>query len=516
VQKGGFHPFLLDGVTGSGKTELYLRAAQEAIWEGKQVLILIPEIALTEALVARCQQHLGYTPTLWHSAQTPAQKRAAWRAIALGQAALVVGARSALFLPFARLGLIVVDEEHDASYKQEEGGFYHARDMAVVRAKEEGIPLVLASATPSLETFLNAQRGRYTTLSLPHRYKDAPFPMVTCIDLRKHPPPGKACLSPVLVERIQETLARQEQVLLYLNRRGYAPITLCRSCGAKITCPNCTTSLVDHRGKGFFLCHYCGHTLPRPNSCPHCAAEALFSWGVGIEQVEEEVKSLFPQESVALASSDTLNTPHKVQQLIQEIQEDSIHIIVGTRILAKGHHFPNLTCVGVVDADYALASEDIRAREYAFQLLHQVAGRAGRAEKPGQVFLQTYAPEQPLFQHLLTRDVFLAEEARWRQAAKMPPFARLAALIFSGLRAEDVEQAAQAFVRQAPEGKEDIEILGPIPAPLSYLRGRYRWRALVRTTTHQPLAPFLRQWRTQTSLPKTCRLEIDIDPMSFL
>jgi primosomal protein N' (replication factor Y) len=517
VQEAVFHPFFLDGVTGSGKTEVYLHAARKAILEGRQVLILLPEIALTGALVARCEEHLGCSSLLWHSGQTPAQKRKNWHAIASGQAALVIGARSALFLPFQRLGFVVVDEEHDTSYKQEEGGFYHARDMAVVRARCEAIPVVLASATPSLETFLNAQEGRYTTLSLPRRYKEAPFPSVQCIDLRKHAPSGdqSSCLSPVLIQKIRETLSRHEQVLLYINRRGYAPITLCRTCGEKIACPNCTTFLVEHRQRGLLLCHYCGHTIARPSACPSCTAETLSRWGIGVEQVAEEAQRLFPEAVVALASSDTLSTPRKMQQLTQRIHDGEISLIVGTRILAKGHHFPNLTCVGIVDADYMLSAEDIRAREYAFQLLHQVAGRAGRAEKPGQVFLQTYAPEQPLFRQLLERDAFLREEAQWRKSAKMPPFVRLAALIFSGLCAEEVERCAGAFVKQAPLEKR-VDILGPIPAPLSYLRGRHRWRALVRAPRHYPLSAFLERWRGQVPLPKICRLEIDIDPTNFL
>ncbi|MDR0406834.1 MAG: primosomal protein N' [Holosporales bacterium] len=509
-----FHPFFLDGVTGSGKTEVYLQAAQEAVCAGQQVLILLPEITLTTALMERCQMRLGCTPVLWHSAQTSAQKREIWRNVALGQAALVVGARSALFLPFPKLGLIVVDEEHDASYKQEEGSFYNARDMAVVRAKYENIPIVLSSATPSLETFLNAEKGRYTVLHLPHRYSGL-FPSVTIIDLKKEPSRNRVCLSPTLIQRMYETLYRKEQILLYVNRRGYAPVTLCHVCGGKITCPNCATHLVEHRRLGVLMCHYCGYSVARPNVCPQCGAVELISWGIGAEQVFEEVQSLFPEATAALASSDTLNTPQKMQQFIQSIQESAVQIIVGTKILAKGHHFPNLTCVGVIDADFALAAEDIRAHEYTFQLLHQVAGRAGREKKPGHVYMQTYTPDQPLFQMLFERDAFLHEEARLRKAAQMPPFVRLIALILSGGQADIVEQAARVFVQQSPQ-EEAIEVLGPIPAPLSYLRRRYRWRILVRASRSISLTSFLKKWCAQAPLPKTCRLEIDIDPMSFL
>ncbi|MDR2417223.1 MAG: primosomal protein N' [Holosporales bacterium] len=515
-----FHPFFLDGVTGSGKTEVYLHAAQEAVNNGRQVLVLLPEIALTETVMTRCQQHLGYSPILWHSAQTSAQKREIWKNVALGRAAIVVGARSALFLPFPRLGLIVVDEEHDTSYKQEEGGFYNARDMAIVRAKCETVPVVLSSATPSLETFLNAQKGRYTTLRLQHRYQEAKLPSITLIDLRKEKKEplsyhSQTCLSATLIQRMRETLQNKEQVLLYVNRRGYAPITLCRACGEKIPCPNCATYLVDHKRRSILLCHYCGYTITRPHTCPKCASEELISWGIGAEHVLEEVEQRFPEVSAALASSDALNSPQKMRQFIQDVQEDAIQVVVGTRILAKGHHFPKITCVGVVDADFAPAAEDIRAYEYAFQLLQQVAGRAGRADRPGRVYMQTYNPDQPIFQVLNDRDTFLHEEARLRKAAKMPPFTHLVALILSGLNAAMIEHVVADFVRKAPQDNT-VDILGPIPAPLAYLKGRYRWRILVRATRHASLIAFLEKWCSCAPLPRTCRLEIDVDPMSFL
>ncbi|MDR1910469.1 MAG: primosomal protein N' [Holosporales bacterium] len=517
VQAKAFQVFFLDGVTGSGKTEVYLRAAQEAVNNGYQVLVLLPEIALTEAVMSRCQQRLKYPPISWHSSQTPAQKREIWKNVARGQAAIVVGARSALFLPFQKLGLIVVDEEHDASYKQEEGGFYNARDMAIVRAKYENIPVVLSSATPSLETFLNTKKCRYTTLHLPYRYKEVALPSITLIDLRKEPMQRRAqtCLSTSLIQRMQETLQCQEQVLLYVNRRGYAPITLCCACGEKIQCPNCAAHLVDHRRRGVLLCHYCGHTVEKPRICPKCTAEELMSWGIGAEHVLEEVQQHFPHAKAVLASSDTLNTPLKMRQFIQDVQEGTIQIVIGTKILAKGHHFPQLTCVGVIDADFTLATEDVRAREYAFQLLQQVAGRAGREEKPGHVYMQTYQPDQALFQTFHDRDTFLHEEARLRKAAKMPPFTHLVALIFSGLNAALVARAVEEFVRKAPQ-EDAIDILGPIPAPLSHLKGRYRWRVLIRAVRQASLVEFLNKWCQCAPLPTTCRLEVDVDPISFL
>ena len=472
---------LLDGVTGSGKTEVYLTAVAAALREGKQVLVLVPEIALTAQWLSRFEERFGALPSQWHSDLTSAQRRRAWRTIASGQAPVVVGARSALFLPFANLGLIVVDEEHDASFNQEEGVIYQARDMAVVRANIEQIPIVLVSATPSLETFANVEQGRYSRLHLPDRFAGAKLPEIALIDMRRDRPQRQAWLSPTLRAAMSETLAAGEQALLFLNRRGFAPLTLCRHCGHRLQCPNCTAWLVDHRREGRLRCHHCGFYSAEPKVCPACAtADAFAACGPGVERLAEEAQALFPAARIGIMTSDTLRGPGAAGDFIARIEAREFDIVIGTQVVAKGHHFPYLTLVGVVDGDLGLAGGDLRAAERTYQLLSQVAGRAGRAEHPGRVFIQTYMPENTVMQALLSgdRDRFYRAESDARRAYSMPPYGRLAAIIVSGSAENDVAAAARVLARGAPH-QPGISVLGPAPAfrhphenPQSRLSGR--------------------------------------------
>lgn len=513
----GYSATLLDGVTGSGKTEVYFEAIATALAAGRQVLVLLPEIALSAQWLERFEARFGVAPAVWHSEVPPGRRRATWRAAADGMAQVVVGARSALFLPFADLGLIIVDEEHDSSFKQEDGVLYNARDMAVVRAHLGGIPVVLVSATPSLETVINAQDGRYSRLHLPDRYAGAKLPEIELVDMRRHPPERGRWLSPVLRERLTATLAAGGQAMLFLNRRGYAPLTLCRACGHRLQCPNCSAWLVEHRQRGRLECHHCGHAVILPASCPACQAQG--SWaacGPGVERLAEETAALFPEARQALMVSDTLATAHAAEQLVRKITDREVDLVIGTQVMAKGHHFPGLTLVGVIDADLGLAGGDLRAAERTFQLLTQVAGRAGRAEQPGHVCLQTYDPNHAVMQALARagRDEFLAAESASRQAAGMPPFGRLAALILSATDPAAVDGYARRLARAAPM-EPSLRILGPAPAPMSLLRGRHRRRFLVQAPKKYPLQAALRAWLDAAPAPAAVRVQVDMDPYSF-
>ena len=515
---GGFAVTVLDGVTGSGKTETYFAAIAAALVAGRQVLVLLPEIALGAQWLDRFRRRFGAVPVEWHSDVSQTQRREAWRGVASGRARIVVGARSALFLPFAELGLIVVDEEHDPSYKQEDGVCYQARDMAVLRASLAGIPIVLVSATPSLETVVNIGRGRYERVHLPRRHAEASLPDIALVDMRKERVEPRRFLSVPLVEALGQTLASGEQSLLFLNRRGYAPLTLCRACGHRLQCPSCTAWLVEHRFTGRLLCHHCGYAAPVPALCPEClTAGTLVPCGPGVERLKEEVAARFPEARIALMVSDLLSGPRAAAELADAMVEQRYDVLIGTQIVAKGHHFPMLTLVGVVDADLGLAGGDLRAGERTYQLLHQVAGRAGRAERPGHVLIQTYMPDQPVMRALAAgdRDGFLAAEANARRAAGLPPFGRLAALIVSGADPEAADFAARALARAAPQ-LPGISVLGPAPAPLAILRRRHRRRFLVKAERTVNLQAVLRDWLGRVRLGGSARLQVDIDPYSFL
>ncbi|ERF82043.1 primosomal protein N' [Bradyrhizobium viridifuturi] len=516
---GSFHVALLDGVTGSGKTEVYFEAIAENIRRGKQTLILMPEIALTGQFLDRFAQRFGVRPLEWHSELTPRTRARNWAAISEGKAPVVVGARSALFLPYADLGLIIVDEEHDQAYKQDEGAHYHARDMAVVRAHIAKIPIVLASATPSVESEVNARKGRYQRVALPSRFGGQHMPHIEAIDMRRAPPPRGRFISPVLAEQIRHAIERREQALLFLNRRGYAPLTLCRGCGHRFACTICDAWLVDHRFRQRLVCHHCGFSMPRPNICPHCAAEeSLVAVGPGVERLQEEAASIFPEARTMVLSSDLITSIETMRSELNEIAEGRVDIIIGTQLVAKGHNFPRLNLVGVIDADLGLSNGDPRAAERTFQLLNQVVGRAGREQGRGVGYLQTHQPEHPVIKALIAndREAFYASEIDIRERTGYPPFGRLASLIVSAGDRPTAEGFARKLAAVAPLD-ERIQVLGPAEAPLAVLKGRYRFRLLVKSLRNVDLSQYLREWLEAG--PKTkgnLKLEVDVDPQSFL
>lgn len=518
VTTGGFAPFLLEGVTGSGKTEVYFEAIAAALRQGGQALVLVPEIALTAPWLARFAARFGCAPVAWHSDLKASERRAAWAAIADGRAKVVVGARSALFLPFKDLRVTIVDEAHETSFKQEEGVHYHARDVAVMRAREEAATVVLATATPAIETQVQAAKGTYRHLLLPARFGGATMPDIVAIDLRKHPPARGHWLSPPLVAAVSATLAKGEQVLLFLNRRGYAPLTLCRACGEKIQCPNCSAWMVEHRLSQRLACHHCGHMTLVPPTCPACGeADSLVACGPGVERIAEEVARLWPEARVAIVTSDTVNSPARAAELVRAVEAREIDVLVGTQMVTKGYHFPELTLVGVVDADLGLAGGDLRAGERTFQQVAQVAGRAGRGAKPGRVFIQTHQPEARLMRALVAGDprAFYAAETETRRDLGLPPFGRLAAIIVSSEDAAAALAAARAIGAAAPS-ITDLSVLGPAAAPLAMLRGRHRQRLLVQAPRTLALQRILRDWLGAVPVANNVRVIVDIDPYSFV
>jgi primosomal protein N' (replication factor Y) (superfamily II helicase) len=519
IGQSGYSVTLIDGVTGSGKTDVYFEAVAEAVRRRRQVLILLPEIALTTAFLDRFAARFGVRPAEWHSAMPPRRRARTWTAVSDGTAAVVAGARSALFLPYADLGLIVVDEEHDPVYKQEDGVRYHARDMAVVRAREAAIPIVLASATPSIETEVNARRGRYRKLSLPERFGGAQLPAVEAIDLRAEGPPRGRFIAPRLAEAVEVALGRKEQTLLFLNRRGYAPLTLCRQCGFRLQCPNCDAWLVEHRFKRRLVCHHCGFAMPPPAACPKCQATGSFvACGPGVERLEEEAAALFPGARILVLSSDMIASIERMREELAEISQGRVHIVIGTQLVAKGHHFPMLNLVGVIDADLGLAHGDPRAAERTFQLLHQVAGRAGREAGRGLGFLQTHQPEHPVMRALIAQDreAFYASEIEARERLGYPPFGRLASLVVSGPDKHETEGFARRLAAVAP-GDANVRMLGPAEAPLSIVRGRHRFRLLIKSPRSFDLSAYLREWLAEAPKRRaTVKLEVDVDPQSFL
>ena len=480
---------LLEGVPGSGKTEVYLEAVIAALDRRQQVLVLLPEIALTAELLGRFARRFSREVATWHSELGSTKRRRLWRRIAEGKEPVVIGARSALFLPFPELGLLVVDEEHDGSFKQEDGVPYQGRDMAIARAAFENCPIVLASATPALDTAYAAGRiegappptgAVRPPIQLPSRFGGAEMPSVELIDLRRDRPPRGGWISPSLRAALEATLEAGEQSLLFLNRRGYAPLTLCRACGERLSCPNCHAWLVHHRLRRRLLCHHCGYSRPEPEHCPSCGAlDALTVCGPGVERLLDEVKNALPDARMAVMTSDNPGSPRAAADLLGAMRAHELDILIGTQIIAKGHHFPNLTLVGVVDGDLGLSGGDLRAAERQFQLLYQVAGRAGREERPGRVMIQTHVPDHPVMQGLKAgdKDRFYAEELAERHDAGLPPFGRLASLIISGRDAAEVRALATELARSAPN-LPGLRILGPAPAPIAMLRGRYRQRLL--------------------------------------
>ncbi|OHC93565.1 MAG: primosomal protein N' [Sphingomonadales bacterium RIFCSPLOWO2_12_FULL_63_15] len=518
VRAQDFAPFLLDGVTGSGKTEVYFEAIAAAMRAGRQVLVLLPEIALTEPFLERFEKRFGTVPVNWHSGLRQTERRRAWRAIAAGEAQVVVGARSALFLPYPNLGLIVVDEAHEASFKQEDGVHYHARDVAVMRGLIEKFPVILASATPAIETRHQVELGRYAEIKLPSRYGGAEMPHIEGVNLLTDPPERGRWIAPPLVKAIDETMAKGEQSLLFLNRRGYAPLTLCRHCGYRFQCPNCTAWMVEHRLSHRLACHHCGHVVPAPRFCPDCKEEdSLVACGPGVERIADEVKALWPLARIAIATSDTLFSPAKAADFVKSVEAGDIDIIVGTQLVTKGYHFPNLTLVGVIDADLGLEGGDLRAAERTFQQIVQVAGRAGRGAKPGRVFIQTRMPSSEVIQALIDGDTerFYAVETEHRRRANAPPFGRFAAIIISSEDADEAAQIARLIGKSAPV-IDGMRVYGPAPAPLSVLRGRHRHRLLIHATRQVDIQSAIREWLSQIVWKSGTRVAVDVDPYSFM
>jgi len=520
VDGDNFSVSLLDGVTGSGKTEVYFEAVARALEKGRQVLIMLPEIALTSQFLGRFEARFGCAPVEWHSALAPPERGRLWKAVATGEARVVVGARSALFLPYPDLGLIIVDEEHDTGFKQDDRVHYQARDMAVVRASLGKFSAVLASATPSIESHVNARTGRYRHIVLPGRFSGVELPEITPIDLRIEQPDKGKWLAPRLVDALAETRAKGQQSLLFLNRRGYAPLTLCRACGHRMDCPQCTAWLVEHRFRGRLNCHHCGFSLPVPEKCPKCGEpHSLVACGPGVERVAEEVRERFPEARLALLSSDLIPGLVEMREIIRTIEAGETDIVIGTQLVAKGHHFPNLATVGVVDGDLGLAQgADPRAAERTFQLLHQVTGRAGRTFAKGRAFIQTHNPEHPVMAAMISgdREAFLNAEISNRQRGLLPPFGRLAAIVISSRDKETAALLARDIAHRAPP-TEMIEVLGPAEAPISVIRGRHRWRLLIKAPREIDIQAYLREWNAGLpKLPNDVRVSVDIDPYSFL
>jgi len=518
VRKRDFAPFLLDGVTGSGKTETYFEPVAEALRMGRQVLVLLPEIALTENFLHRFEERFGAAPILWHSSLKSTERRRAYRAVCQGSAQVVVGARSALYLPFAKLGLIVVDEAHETSFKQEDGVRYNARDVAVMRGHFEKVPVILASATPALESLQMAESGIYAKVDLPSRFGGAELPAIELIDLTEEKPPQGMWLAQRLVDGIEERLERGEQSLLFLNRRGYAPLTLCRNCGFRYQCPNCSAWLVEHRFTRRLACHHCGHEAPAPQACTECGEpDCLVACGPGVERIADEVAERLSQARVFVATSDTLNSPGRAAEFIAAVEAREIDVIVGTQLVTKGFHFPELTLVGVVDADLGLEGGDLRAGERTYQQVAQVAGRAGRGSKPGEVLIQTRHPEAPVIAALAAgdRDAFYSAETEMRREAGAPPFGRWASIIISSEDDGEAREAANRLGAFRPD-VADCMILGPAPAPMALLRGRYRYRFLINARRSVQLQHVIRRWLTQVDHPAGVRVAVDIDPYSFV
>lgn len=546
----GFSVTLLDGVTGSGKTEVYFDAiakvlgTRDSVLGKKQALILLPEIGLSVQWLERFKSRFGCEPIVWHSGITPAKKRAGWQAIARGEARVIVGARSALFLPYKNLSLIIVDEEHDNSYKQEDGVMYHARDMAVARARFEKLPIILVSATPSLESHHNARQGKYSEISLPNRHADAVMPDISIIDMRKENLTNGHFISSPLREKLAQAISHNHQAMLFLNRRGYAPLMLCRKCGYRFQCPSCSAWLVLHKkgkredGLGtkegntphslipipsslhpHLACHHCGYHIPAPDSCPTCGEkDTLHACGPGVERLLEEVKEFMPQARVAVMASDSMGNYSDMSQIISDMSEKKIDLLIGTQMIAKGHHFADLAIVGVVDADLGLAGGDLRASERTYQLLHQLSGRAGREIVRGQVFLQSFLPEHPVIKALISgeRDDFLAAELTARKNAEMPPFSRLAAVIVEGEKEDAVVKTANSLASSLTIHPSSLHLYGPAPAPLFMLRGKYRYRLLVKADRNINLPDLMRNWVESVKAPSSVRIKLDIDPQSFL
>lgn len=518
-KQNDFTVSVLEGVTGSGKTEVYLDSAMHFYKLGKQVLILLPEIALTSQFQERFTNRLGKKPLMWHSQITPKQRNIIWQTVLSGEPCILIGARSSLLLPFSKLGLIVVDEEHDNSYKQEEVFLYNARDMAVLRAHEENIPIILASATPSLETIHNVQSKRYQHLIIAERFGKAQLPDIEILSLkglRKEDRPNP-WIHPVLLKEIRNTLARNEQTLLFLNRRGYAPLTICGECGLKMMCPACDVALVQHKSQPRLHCHYCNFTENIPKNCPKCHSENMYPCGPGVERLNDDLQKLLGGDVRLLkVTSDLVNTPKRTQEMVELIQNNQTDIIIATQMLTKGYHFPNITLVGVIDADMGLSGPNLRCAENTYQQLHQVAGRCGREEKTGKVYLQTYDSTHPVMEAVASwnKQKFIELELEDRKIHGMPPYGRLTSLLISGRDNIELLGFCRKMLNKAPI-HEHLHIMGPVPAPLARLKNHFRWRFLLKYNKGFAVQSFIKIWLESLNVPSSIRVVVDIDPLSF-
>lgn len=509
--------FLLEGVTGSGKTEVYFKSVADIIAKEGQALILLPEINLSQQWIEKFSDRFGFPPTVWHSALTKAMRRKAWRSIARGEAKVIVGARSALFLPYTNLKLIVVDEEHDPGYKQEASVFYQARDMAVVRGKFEGATVVLSTATPSLETLFNVKSLKYKHLIIKKRFGESVLPNISVLDMRKETLKKGEWISGALLKKAQEHLEKNGQILFYLNRRGFSPLVLCASCGHRFSCKYCDSWLVYHAKKNLLKCHQCGYQTPKLKICPNChEEETLFLCGPGVERVAEELHQKFPNEKIEIASSDTLDTPSKIEKFFQKVESREVNVIVGTQIMAKGHHFPSLSFVGIIDGDVGLMGADIRSLERSFQLMHQVSGRAGRSKLKGEVIIQTHIPDHPMLAYLKAGDQegFLQAELDLRETYGLPPFGGMASIIISGRNEKEVEAFSQKMAQARPNIK-GVEVFGPSPALITRLKGNVRWRFLLKTKKRVWMQPVIKDWISSVNVPSSVNVQVDIDPYNF-
>tara|TARA_R110002050_G_scaffold847_7_gene6032 strand:+ start:1745 stop:3727 length:1983 start_codon:yes stop_codon:yes gene_type:complete len=514
-----FAPILLEGVTGSGKTEVYFKAMETCLNQNQQTLILLPEISLSTQWLNRFKKRFGFDPIVWHSDITKAQKRNAWQAIIQNKAPVVVGARSALFTPFDNLGLIIIDEEHDSSFKQESQVIYNARDMAIKRASLGNCPVILSSATPCVETLYNVESGKYDFLFLPNRHGKAQVPAVSLIDMREEDLKiGSSWLSNTLIEEMKITVAKDNQTLLFMNRRGYAPLALCRACGHRLQCPSCSSWLVYHKQSNQVQCHHCDFHYTLPNTCENCdESNSFILYGPGVERIAEELAEKLPGVPYEIISSDLLTTPKKMREAFDRIEQGKVKIVIGTQIMAKGHHFPNLTLVGVLDADLGLVGGDLRAAERTFQLLHQVSGRAGRAEQPGKVLLQTYSPNNEMMQILQQQNykAFVEIEKQNRQEIGLPPYGHLGAIIISARSTDAGELFCRKLSQSIPK-HDSISVFGPSPAPMFQLKGWYRWRFLIKGSKSDKIQPYIDSWVSKIQVPSTLKMQIDIDPYSFM
>ncbi len=571
---GTFEVFALDGVTGSGKTETYFEAIAHTLLQNKQVLVLLPEIALSSQWEHRFYDRFGFKPLVWHSEISPKNRNLIWAGVLHGTVSVVVGARSALHMPFDNLGLIVVDEEHDGAYKQQDTVLYNARDMAIVRAKKNMCPIVLASATPSMESWANIVGGRYTHLKLSKRHSGTQVATYTPIDITTEKMDKDCFITPTLLHHMQATFDKGLQTLLFLNRRGYAPLSLCRACGYRFQCKNCDSWLIHHKyntykknlgkkllgkntlgkntlgkntlgkntlgkntlgkntlgkntlGKNTLgknpsgatlQCHHCAYTISPTNICPKCGAtDTIHACGPGVERIYDEVQKHFPDAHIFIATADTMTTRKQARDFIENMQNGCIDIVIGTQIIAKGYDFENLHLVGVIDGDMALHGADLRAGETAFQLLHQVGGRVGRGNTEGCAFIQTANANHPVLQALMDnrRDTFLNTELQIRKIIQQPPFHRLANILVSGANPQLVEQTAKHLVHIAPH-TTDMRILGPADPTIPLLCGKYRKKILVNAPKHITIQPILKNWIYGYQKPSTIRIQIDIDPYSF-